>query len=46
MTAAPAAAKASDDGGSTAGWFGLAAGLIGLAAGVTALARTRATKSK
>jgi uncharacterized protein YcnI len=40
--ATPAApASGSDDGGSTAGWFGLAAGLVGLAAGVTALARTR-----
>lgn len=47
-SAAPASATspapASSDGGSTAGWVGLAAGLIGLAAGVTALARTRASK--
>lgn len=41
---APAAAPASSDGGSTAGWFGLAAGLIGLGTGVTALARTRPAK--
>lgn len=41
---APAAAPASADGGSTAGWIGLAAGLLGLAAGVTALARTRTVK--
>ena len=41
---APAAASAVNDGGSTAGWFGLAAGLIGLGTGVTALARTRPTK--
>lgn len=40
-TPAPAAATSQDNGGSTAGWFGLAAGLIGLAAGVTALARSR-----
>jgi hypothetical protein len=41
---APAASASSADGGSTAGWFGLAAGQIGLAAGVTALARTRPVK--
>ena len=40
----PAPPAASSDGGSTAGWVGLAAGLIGLAAGVTALARTRASR--
>ncbi|MFF1831946.1 YcnI family protein [Paenarthrobacter sp. NPDC058040] len=44
-TPAPAAATTpASDGGSTAGWFGLAAGLVGLAAGVTALARTRPAK--
>ncbi|WP_115786762.1 YcnI family protein [Arthrobacter silvisoli] len=43
-TVAPAAASASNDGGSTAGWFGLGAGLIGLGAGATALARTRPAK--
>lgn len=44
-TPAPAAATTpAPDGGSTAGWFGLAAGLVGLAAGVTALARTRPAK--
>ncbi len=41
---APASATTPSDGGSTAGWFGLAAGLIGLAAGATALARTRPVK--
>jgi len=46
-SAAPAAAAStSGDGGSIAGWLGLAAGLIGLAAGVTALARTRPSQAK
>ncbi|MFJ5957032.1 YcnI family protein [Paenarthrobacter sp. NPDC092416] len=44
-TPAPASVTTSTDGGSMAGWFGLAAGLIGLAAGVTALTRTRPVNS-
>ena len=46
---APAASGTADaraDGGSTAGWLGLAAGLLGLIAGGTALVRTRAARGK
>lgn len=44
--AASGTADAPSDGGTTAGWFGLAAGLLGLIAGGTALARTRPARGK